>query len=166
MHLSPDVFQRRLREAIHPEPLKQWCTRTGINLSSLNSAFQRKTIPGGELLAQISLATGRSIDWLVGLSDVSGMAIRFDDGAEDRPWGEASRGGKAVAESAFETDGIDPETLCQIIAAIEDFLASRGLVVPPDAKARYVTYLYQHFTERGQRGVDVYVREFLSAASP
>lgn len=69
MHSPSDTFQARLKEAIAPENLKQWCTRVGIPLSTLTGAAQRKTVPAGTTLLDIASASNCSIDWLLGLSD-------------------------------------------------------------------------------------------------
>jgi phage repressor protein C with HTH and peptisase S24 domain len=67
--LPADIFRLRLKEAIAPENLKQWCARTGIPLSTLTGAAQRKTVPAGTTLIEIAGAANCSIDWLLGLSE-------------------------------------------------------------------------------------------------
>ncbi|HEY4316017.1 MAG TPA: S24 family peptidase [Herbaspirillum sp.] len=67
--LPADIFRLRLKEAIAPENLKQWCARVGIPLSTLTGAAQRKTVPAGTTLIEIANAANCSIDWLLGLSE-------------------------------------------------------------------------------------------------
>jgi phage repressor protein C with HTH and peptisase S24 domain len=67
--LPADIFRLRLKEAIAPENLKQWCARVGIPLSTLTGAAQRKTVPAGTTLIDIANASHCSIDWLLGLSE-------------------------------------------------------------------------------------------------
>ncbi len=69
IEILSDTFFSRLREAIAPENLKQWCVRTGMPLSTLTGAAQRKTIPGVPTLVDIAAHTGRSVDWLLGLQE-------------------------------------------------------------------------------------------------
>jgi phage repressor protein C with HTH and peptisase S24 domain len=69
--LPADIFRLRLKEAIAPENLKQWCARVGIPLSTITGAAQRKTVPAGTTLIDIANASQCSIDWLLGLSDAA-----------------------------------------------------------------------------------------------
>ncbi len=54
-----EIFQTRLKEAIAPENLKQWCQRVGIPLSTITGAAQRKTVPGDSTLLELSKLTWR-----------------------------------------------------------------------------------------------------------
>jgi len=69
MEMHSDIFQTRLKAAIAPENLKQWCARVDIPLSTITGAAQRKAVPTGSTLLEVSKATGCSIDWLLGLTD-------------------------------------------------------------------------------------------------
>lgn len=132
MQINPDVFEARLKEAIRPEALKNWCERVGVSLATLNSAFQRKAIPKVELLVQVASVTGRSIDWLIGFSD------------EDRRFHAAQPSAAIVAEghaqnwadfvqvplyrvkaSAGHGAQIDREDVDQYLAFRRDFLHDR-----------------------------------------
>lgn len=81
-----ELFHSRLKETIAPENLKQWCGRTGIPLSTITGAAQRKTVPGAATLVDIAKHTGRSVDWLLGLSE-GGAAptaqVTYTDASDD-----------------------------------------------------------------------------------
>ena len=91
MQVDPKAFEDRLKDAIKPARLKPWCERVGVNHSTLNSAFQRKTIPNAEILVQIGLALGKSLDWLLGLTNEParmlslGGAVMVEDGPRVLP---------------------------------------------------------------------------------
>jgi phage repressor protein C with HTH and peptisase S24 domain len=68
IEIDATIFEKRTRQAIGNEPLKHWCARIGLPVSTLTGAFQRKSIPKADVLAQISMATGKSINWLLGLT--------------------------------------------------------------------------------------------------
>lgn len=69
MQLDPQVFKDRFKEAITPEAMRPWCEMHGISYSTLTGAWNRNSIPNVELLAQISIKTRKSIEWLIGLSN-------------------------------------------------------------------------------------------------
>lgn len=68
IEIDAAIFEKHTRQAIGDEPLKHWCARIGLPVSTLTGAFQRKAIPKADVLAQISIATGKSINWLLGLT--------------------------------------------------------------------------------------------------
>lgn len=141
------LFEDRLKEAIKPERLKPWCERNKINYSTLNSAFQRKSVPTAELLIQVSLALGKSIDWLLGLTNEPSRLV--DAGAylvEDGPrspvlhLNEPSLGSEvdwsdfiqiplyAVSASAGHGAYVDRETIKCTLAFRRSFICDRLLI--------------------------------------
>jgi phage repressor protein C with HTH and peptisase S24 domain len=132
MQINPDIFEARLKEAIKPEPLKNWCERVGVNLATLNSAFQRKAVPKVELLVQVASITGRSIDWLIGFSDED---RRFQaaqptghnvSAGHDQNWAEFVQVPLyKVKASAGHGAQIDREDVEQYLAFRRDFLYDR-----------------------------------------
>jgi len=121
MQLDSKLFEERLKEAVRPEPLNRWCDRVGVSYSTLNSAFRRKAIPNTELVAQISIALGKSVDWLLGLTNepsrmLSYGAMLIEDQPRAIPHGES--------ESAEEQGTTDWSEFVQV--PLYDVSASAG----------------------------------------
>ncbi|WP_150600538.1 hypothetical protein [Pandoraea fibrosis] len=148
------VFYERLTSATGPK-LYAWASEVGLPKGVVQSIEQRHSIPKAEGLLQISRATGRSVDWLLGQADASGHDRKGSKGKQSR----------ASQKRAATPSPINQDTLAQILVAIEEFLQERGATVDPTAKARYVAFLYQYFAEREGQRVDAYVHDFLSAAA-
>jgi phage repressor protein C with HTH and peptisase S24 domain len=91
MQIDTQAFEDRLKEAIKPEALKHWCERFGVNHSTLNGAFQRKTIPKIEMLVQISAALGKSLEWVLGLTSEDASTGSADHAPADDDWAEYVR---------------------------------------------------------------------------
>ncbi|MGZ7173563.1 S24 family peptidase [Burkholderia gladioli] len=74
--VTPETFRARLYATAHIDDstLRKWLTETGIGVGTAQTilprdANGRNSIPSAEKLAAISQATGRSIDWLLGIDD-------------------------------------------------------------------------------------------------
>jgi hypothetical protein len=63
---DPDVFRGRLHKAIGGDSLYSWTNRVNLPASALRTII-RGSIPKADILAKISRATGKTIDWLLGL---------------------------------------------------------------------------------------------------
>ena len=167
IEIDPTVFERRTRQAIAGESLKHWCERVGLPLSTLTGAFQRKAVPKADVLALISIETGRSINWLLGLLP--------DDDAEH------ARNGSATAVVASEEDHATPAHpphaqqgatgplerrgagapgtmpggrransayLSRAVQVLEEWAAESGASIDPERKGAIISVLY-NYLERG-----------------
>lgn len=74
--VTPEIFRARLYAAAHIDDstLRKWLTETGIGVGTAQTILPREangrnSIPSADKLAAISQATGRSIDWLLGIDD-------------------------------------------------------------------------------------------------
>lgn len=125
---TPLLFETRLKEAIRPETLKAWCERTSVSLATLNTCFQRGTVPKAETLMQIAGLTGRLIDWLVGFSDedrrFQPVAMPHTEG--DQPWGDFVQIPLyKITASAGHGAHVDQEHVEQYLAFRRDFVQDR-----------------------------------------
>lgn len=69
--VDPAVFRARLIQAIGHENLYAWAAQSGVGVGVLQTIEKRGSIPKAETLAQIRDATGKSIDWLLGLDEIN-----------------------------------------------------------------------------------------------
>ena len=65
--IDHEVFRARLKLAAGG-PLNAWLDTIGVR-NTVYSALSRDAVPGADTLVKISVASGRSIDWLIGLRD-------------------------------------------------------------------------------------------------
>lgn len=65
--IDTELFRSRLKE-VAGGPLNAWLIKIGVR-DTVYSALSRESVPGAETLAKIAHASGRSIDWLLGLRD-------------------------------------------------------------------------------------------------
>ena len=125
---TPLLFEARLKEAIKPDSLKTWCERNGVSLATLNTAFQRQTIPKVETLMQIAGLTGRSIDWLIGFSDDDRrfQPVAVEQVSGDQPWSEFVQIPLyKISASAGHGSYVDHEHIEQFLAFRRDFVENR-----------------------------------------
>jgi len=74
--VDSEAFRDRLKLAAGG-PLTTWLDGLGLK-DTVYSALSRKSVPGPEVLVRLSRASGRSIDWLLGLVDTSTSSPSLD----------------------------------------------------------------------------------------
>lgn len=125
MQIDFEVFRERLLAAIDPEPLYGWAAKNGINKATLNGAMTRRAIPKAEMLAQMASASGRSIDWLLGLEPPAEPKREVPPQAKkpDEAWTDFMQVPLyEVAASAGHGSQIDGEGVKQYLPFRRDFL--------------------------------------------
>lgn len=132
-----EVFEDRLKAAIRPEPLKHWCERVGVNHSTLNSALQRRTVPKAEFLIQISLALGKSLDWLLGLTDEPARMLSMGGSVmvEDGP--------RALSPSdgvSFDADELDWSDFMQVPLYAVRASAGHGAIIDRESVKSHLAF--------------------------
>lgn len=116
---NPD-FYKRLRLVIGDEEPYAWAKRVGIPSATFHRIWNEGTVPKSEHLIRIKESCGVDLNWLL--------------------TGEGTLDGKA------DLPEVDGETLVTVIIAVEDTLASLGVVLPPEKKAEAIKLFYRHYT--------------------
>lgn len=99
--VDSELFRERLKIAADG-PLTTWLEGLGLK-DTVYSALSRKSVPGPEVLVRLSMASWRSIDWLLGLTDITDQvrgpegAIRKLDAANGRKAQESDEGRQYAA---------------------------------------------------------------------
>ncbi|WP_331694607.1 helix-turn-helix transcriptional regulator [Pandoraea sputorum] len=131
-HADPGLFRARLDEAIGNENLYTWGRRVGISDGTLNG-ISRGSIPKAEGLLAISMATGRSIDWLLG-------GLPFDGStSNDRPTAGQENRSTAHADTSGEFVYIPRYDACAS--------AGTGYWLGDEAQARFTMAFRRHWVE-------------------
>ncbi len=170
--VDSEVFRERLKIAA-AGPLTTWLDSIGLK-DTVYSALSRKSAPGPEVLVRLARASGRSIDWLLGLVD------------ENDPRGVVGPYLRSLGEQAMPNGlGVDslkgkiirsPEELARVLgdATVLTTGGDRASYITEDAEFVYVKRYNvrasagdgQYFTDENVVGRYAYQRDWWERHMP
>lgn len=138
--LNPEVVAR-LKEAVRlAGGNKVVAEKSGVPLSTLNSALAGRSEPRASAMAALARSVGRSLDWLFfGTQGTAGA-------------GEQLPTRTAQKETPSVSGGLELSLLEDCIELIEEWLALNERTMTPERKANVVAQIYQFALEDRQLG--------------